>query len=58
MVFGLGFWRFRACGVGQVGKLLRGIRKILHDPKYLISWELFYCSILRSSRTFSLNSAW
>ena len=35
---------------------LRGRLKILHDPKYLIHWELGYYSILRSCRIFSINS--
>ena len=30
--------------------------KILHDPKYLIRWELWYYSILRSCRIFSIVS--
>ena len=32
------------------------IVKILHDPEYLIPWELYYYSILRSCRIFSINS--
>ena len=30
--------------------------KILHDPKYLIPWELWDYSRLRSCRIFSINS--
>ena len=33
-------------------RLLRWILKILHDPKYLLPWELSYSSILRSCRIF------
>ena len=32
------------------------IQKFLHDPVYLIPWEVFWCcSILGSCRTFSSN---
>ena len=34
----------------------RVIRQILHEPKYLIPWELWYGSILRSCKFFSINS--
>ena len=46
---GLGFW-----GLG--GGVLRWILKCLQDPKYLIPWELWYYSILRSCRIFSINN--
>ena len=36
--------------------MLRWIRKILHDPKYPIQWELWYYSILRSCKIFRINS--
>ena len=36
---------------------MRWILKILHDPKYLIHWELWYYSILRSCRILSINSS-
>ena len=31
--------------------------KILHDPMYLVYWELWYYIILRSCRIFSINSS-
>ena len=34
----------------------RWIIEILHDPKYLISWEYWDYSTLRSCRIFSINS--
>ena len=37
-------------------KLLRWILKILHDPCYIIPWELWCLSIIRSCRIFSINS--
>ena len=37
--------------------VLRCILKILNDPNHLISWELRYCSILRSCRISSINSS-
>ena len=36
--------------------ILRWIPKILHDPRCLIYWELWYYSTLRSCRIFSINS--
>ena len=36
---------------------IRWILKILHDLKYLIPWELWYYSILMSSRIFYINSS-
>ena len=30
--------------------------EILHDPKYLITWGLRYCGILRSCRIFRINN--
>ena len=42
-IFGIGVLRWRL--------------KMLHDPKYLIPWEFWYYSILRSCRIFSINSS-
>ena len=36
-----------------ISQRIRWILKILHDPMYLIPWELWYYSILRSCRIFS-----
>ena len=36
--------------------LIRWILKNLHYPRYLIPWEVWYYSILRSCRIFSINS--
>ena len=36
--------------------ILRWILKILHDPKDLLPWELWYYSILGSCRIFSIHS--
>ena len=36
--------------------VLRWILKILHDPRYLIPWEFWYYSILKSCRIFSINN--
>ena len=54
-VSGLGTWD---SGWFKKGKLIliRWILKILHDPKYLTSWELWYYSILGACRIFSINS--
>ena len=35
----------------------RWILKILHDPKYLIHWELWYYGILRTCTIFRINSS-
>ena len=37
--------------------IIRWIRKILHDLRYLKPWELWYYSILRSCRILSINSS-
>ena len=36
--------------------VIRWILKILHDPKDPKPWEQWYYSILRSCRTFSINT--
>ena len=35
---------------------LRWILKILHDPNFLIPWELWFYCVLRSCRIYSINS--
>ena len=45
--------------LSEIQEELRGLPwalQILHDPKYLILWELWHYSILRSGRIFSINS--
>ena len=36
---------------------IRWILKILHDPKFLIRWELWYYGIVRSCRIVNINSS-
>ena len=35
--------------------ILRWILKVLHEPKYLMFWELWHHGLLRSCRIFSIN---
>ena len=50
--FPAGVVAFSFSGICEV----RWVLKILHDPKYLITWESWYYSIVRSCRIFSINS--
>ena len=47
---------YRQEGTSCILVILRWILKNLHDPMYLIYWELWYSSILGSYRIFSINS--
>ena len=47
---------YKTCiGISRVQRL-RLIKKSLHDPRYLIPWELPYLSIRKSRSVFDINT--